>query len=378
LVKFVKVLLILVKFQKPQAVRKKKIVTMLRFCYLSLLICLGLVVACAGPPGQVSKNRPANGAIDIQGAGATFPYPLYSRWFSEYNRLKPQVQIDYQSIGSGGGIRQITQQTVDFGASDAPMNDTQLQGLPKPILHVPTVLGAVVITYNLPTVSGNLQLTPELATGIFLGEIQRWDDPRLKAVNPGIALPSQDIVVVHRSDGSGTTAVFVDYLSKVSPVWNEKVGRGTSVDWPVGLGGKGNEGVTGQIKNIEGTIGYVELVYAIQNKLPRAVLQNQAKQFIYPELASVTAAAAATADTIPDDLRVSITNAPGEKSYPISSYTYLLIYEENSDRLKSQILVNFLQWGLTTGQEIAGQMGYAPLPETLRTKVAQQIKRIKL
>jgi phosphate transport system substrate-binding protein len=350
---------------------------MLRVIYFGLLIWLSLVVACAGPPGQASKNRVPNGAIDIQGAGATFPYPLYSRWFSEYNRLKPKVQIDYQSIGSGGGIRQITQETVDFGASDTPMNEAQLKALKRPILHIPTVLGAVVVTYNLPNVSGKLQLTPELIASIFLGEVNRWDDPRLMAINAGLALPAQDIVVVHRSDGSGTTAVFVDYLSKISPIWKERVGQGTSVDWPVGLGGKGNEGVTGQIKNIEGTIGYVELVYAIQNQLPRAVLQNQAQKFIYPDLATVTAAAAATAETIPADLRVSITNAPGENSYPISSYTYLLIYEENNDRVKSQVLVDFLNWAMTVGQGIAGQLGYAPLPEALRAKVVQQMEHIK-
>jgi phosphate transport system substrate-binding protein len=344
----------------------------LTFLALAALLVLS---ACAGAPESGTTSN-TTGAIALQGAGATFPYPLYSKWFSDYNKQNPNVKIDYQSIGSGGGIKQITERTVDFGATDAPMNEAQLKALPRPIFHIPTVLGAVVVTYNLPSIQGELKLSPEVLTDIFLEKIKRWNDPKIKADNPDLNLPDRVIAAVHRSDGSGTTAIFVDYLSKVSGEWKEKVGSGTSVNWPGGIGGKGNEGVTGQVKQIEGAVGYVELIYALQNKLHYASIKNQAGKFVSPTIDSVTAAAAGFADQMPDDMRLSITNAPGENSYPISGYTYLLVYQEIENTAKAQTLARFLWWALHEGQRQARDLGYSPLPEQVTAKAEQKVKAI--
>lgn len=346
---------------------------------ISLVLLFSLMAACAGAPDNNNSGTSGGkgGTVSLQGAGATFPYPLYSKWFSEYNKKNPNIKIDYQSIGSGGGIKQVTEQTVDFGATDAPMNEEQLKALKKPVLHIPTVLGAVVATYNLPSVKGELKLTPDVLAGIFLGDIKKWNDPKLVADNKDLNLPDKDIVVVHRSDGSGTTSIFVDYLSKISKTWEEKVGRGTSVNWPVGLGGKGNEGVTGQIKSTEGTIGYVELIYALQNKLPYASVQNKASKFIVPSLESVTAAAAGVANNMPEDLRVSITNAEGDAAYPISGFTYLLVYQDNDNAVKGQEIAKFIWWGIHDGEQIAKDLNYAPLPPEVVKKAEEKVKSLK-
>lgn len=352
---------------------------MLKNFYLLLVVMIFLLtLACAGPLTEDEKGGMMSGdGVLLQGAGATFPYPLYSKWISEYNKLNSTIKIDYQSIGSGGGIKQIKEQTVDFGATDAPMTDEQQKTLKKPIIHIPTTLGAVVTCYNLPSVNSELKLTPESLTAIFLGEIKKWNDPKIVEANPNINLPDKDITVVHRSDGSGTTAVFVDYLSKISPIWAKEVGKGTSVDWPVGLGGKGNEGVTGQIKQIEGTIGYVELVYALQNKLPFASIKNKAGKFIVPNIDSVTAAATGAMSQMPDDMRLSITNADGEESYPIASYTYLLIYQDTQSKVKAQALADFLKWSINDGQKIAKQLNYAPLPDEVVKRIKEKLKTLK-
>ena len=297
----------------------------------------------------------------INGAGATFPYPIYSKWFDEFHKKHPEAEINYQSIGSGGGIRQVLEGTVDFGASDGPMTDEQLSQAKIPILHLPTVLGAVVATYNLPGVQ-KLKLTPEALAGIFLGKITTWNDPALVKENPGVSLPAVPIVPVHRSDGSGTSFVFSDYLAKVSPEWEKTVGRGTSVNWPVGIGGKGNEGVTGLVKQTPNSIGYVELVYALQNKLAYADVRNHAGRYVPPSLASVTAAAAAAAAKMPADFRVSITDAPSPDAYPISSFTWLLIPSRIADKTKGDIIKQFLGWMLSDGQAMTTPLNYAPLP----------------
>jgi phosphate transport system substrate-binding protein len=351
--------------------------------WLALFVILALT-ACAGgennaPGGGNAPNgspAAAGGAISLQGAGATFPYPLYSKWFNQYNQKFPNVKIDYQSIGSGGGIKQITERTVDFGASDAPMSDDQLKAAQKPLLHIPTVLGAVVVTYNLPDVKGELKLTPEALVGIYRGEIKKWNDAKITGSNPDLKLPDKEIAVVHRSDGSGTSAIFTDYLSKVSKEWAEKPGKGTSVDWPVGLGGKGNEGVTGQVKQVEGAIGYVELIYAVQNNLPYASLKNSAGKFVKPSLESVTAAAASAAANIPDDLRVSITNASGDEAYPISAFTYLLVYKDMDNATKGQTIAKFLWWAIHDGQAQAKELNYSPLPDNVVKKAEEKIKSL--
>jgi phosphate transport system substrate-binding protein len=314
--------------------------------------------------------------LRVQGAGATFPNPIYQKWFSEYNKITSSVKFDYQSIGSGGGIKQITERTIDFGGSDAPMNDAALKAAPGPILHIPTVLGAVVVTYNLPEIQAELRLTPQAIAGIFLGQVKKWNDPAIASTNAGVSLPDKDITVVHRSDGSGTTYVWTDFLSKASPEWKDKVGTNTSVRWPVGVGAKGNEGVTGQVKQTPYSIGYVELIYAQQNKLPYASIQNLAGEFVKPSLESVTAAAAAAAGAIPDDLRVSITNPPGKDAYPISSFTYMLVYREQPDEAKGRELVNFLWWAIHDGQSMAKELGYAPLPPEVVAKAESKIKSI--
>jgi phosphate transport system substrate-binding protein len=313
----------------------------------------------------------------LNGAGATFPYPIYSKWFSDYNKIHSDIQINYQSIGSGGGIRQLLSGTVDFGASDAPMNDEQLGQAKTKILHFPTVLGAVIPTYNISGVSQELNFTGQLLSDIFLGKITKWNDPEIAKLNSGVNLPAQDIVVVHRSEGSGTSYVWTDYLSKVSPEWQNKVGRNTSVNWPVGLGGKGNEGVTGLVKETPGGIGYVELIYAVQNKLPYGRVRNAAGVFVKADLAGVTAAAASYATTMPEDFRISITNAPGAAAYPIASFTYLLIPTKIEDANKKDIIKAFLAWMLNDGQEAVEALSYARLPKEVVAKELKQISQIQ-
>jgi phosphate transport system substrate-binding protein len=319
-----------------------------------------------------STNAPAE--VRLQGAGATFPNPIYQKWFSEYNKLNPSSKFDYQSIGSGGGIKQVTARTVDFGGSDAPMKDEDLKAVSGPILHIPTVLGAVVVTYNLPDVT--VKFTPEAIAGIFLGKVKKWNDPLLVSANAGVKLPDKEITVVHRSDGSGTTFVWTDYLAKVSPDWKSSTGTGVSVNWPVGVGAKGNEGVTGQVKQTPYSLGYVELIYALQNKLPAGAIKNADGEFVSPSLESITAAAASAAGQMPDDLRISITNAAGKDAYPISSFTYLLVYKDQSDQAKGKALVDFLWWATHDGEQMAKDLSYAPLPPEVVAKAEQKIKSI--
>jgi len=318
---------------------------------------------------------PATAQLLINGAGATFPYPIYSKWFDEYAKIFRSVNFNYQSIGSGGGIRQITARTVDFGATDGPMTDEQLKAAPGELFHVPTVIGAVVATYNLP---GNpkLRFTPDILADVFFGKITKWNDARIKDVNPGANLPDQSIVVVHRSDGSGTTYIWVDYLAKVNSEWEQKVGRGTSVKWPVGLGGKGNEGVAGQIKNTPGALGYVELAYAIKNNLPAASIRNKAGRFVEPTIGSTTAAAAGAAAEMPPDFRVSLTNAPGPDVYPIASFTWLLVYREQPDEVKGKAIVGFLWWASHDGQKYAADLLYAPLPAPVVKQIEAKLRQV--
>jgi phosphate transport system substrate-binding protein len=315
--------------------------------------------------------------VQINGAGATFPYPIYSKWFSEYNKLHPEVEVNYQSIGSGGGIRQLQAQTVFFGATDGPMTNEQLQAAPGKIFHFPTVLGADVPVYNIPNVKSELKFSGPLLADIFLGKITKWNDPAIVKLNPGVSLPTTDITVVHRSDGSGTTYIWVDYLAKVSPEWKTKVGVNTSVNWPTGVGGKGNEGVAGLVTQTPGSIGYVELIYAIQNKISYGTVQNMDGEFVQASEQSVTAAAAAAAAQMPPDFRVSITNAPGKGAYPISSFTWLLLYENPKDKAQSKIMVEFLKWALTDGQKLAGPLGYAPLPEAVVKMEMATLAKVK-
>ncbi|HYV46412.1 MAG TPA: phosphate ABC transporter substrate-binding protein PstS [Myxococcaceae bacterium] len=341
--------------------------------FFVLAVCAAFAAGCKKE--ENAGTAPASGNIDLQGAGATFPYPLYSKWVAEYQKLHPDVRINYQSIGSGGGIRQVTEKTVDFGASDAPMSDAELQKAPGKLLHIPTTLGAVVVTFNLQGVTA-LQLTPELVAGIFLGEITKWNDPKLAAANPEAKLPDAAITVAYRSDGSGTTAVFTDYLARISPAWKEKVGAGKSVKFPVGLGAKGNEGVAGQIKTSPGTVGYVELAYAKQNNLTFASIKNKAGKFATPELGGVSSAAAGALANMPEDFRVSITDAGGDAAYPISSFTYILLYEDQQDARKGGALVNFLWWAVHDGQKFDADLFYAPLPAELVTKVEAKLKGV--
>jgi phosphate transport system substrate-binding protein len=333
-----------------------------------ILIAMMLVAALAGVSSAAETN--------LTGAGATFPYPIYSKWFDEYHNQHPDIKINYQSIGSGGGIKQVQSGTVDFGASDGPMTDEQLSQTPMKVFHIPTVLGADVPTYNVAGVTGELKFTPDVLADLFLGKITKWNDPRLAKANPGVKFPDEDIVIVHRSDGSGTTYIWTDYLSKISSDWKNKVGKGTSVNWPVGLGGKGNEGVAGTVKQTEGSLGYVELIYAIQNKMPYGSVQNAAGTFVKASLESVTAAAGSVKD-MPDDFRVSITNAPGKDAYPISSFTWLLVPAEWSDAGKEKAFVEFLNWMVDKGQTMTSQLAYAPLPKTVAQKVKARIKEIK-
>ena len=327
----------------------------------------GVVLLIGGAAAQTTIN----------GAGATFPNPLYSKWFSEYNKLK-QVQINYQPIGSGGGIRQLSNQTVFFGATDGPMTPEQMQQAPGKILHLPTVLGAVVPVYNLPGTQGEIKFNGPVLADVFLGKITKWNDPAIAKLNAGMQLPSTDITVVHRSDGSGTSYIWVDYLAKVSPEWLKKVGVNTSVNWPNGLGGKGNEGVAGLVQQTPGSLGYVELIYALQNKIAYASVQNAEGEFVRATIQSVTAAAGAAVKNMPKDFRVSITNAPGKGVYPISSFTWLLLYENPKDKGQSKAMVDFVRWALTDGQKFAPDLGYAPLPAEVVKLEMEALNTIKV
>ncbi len=331
---------------------------------------LGLLLAL----GPAFAGATASAQMTINGAGATFPYPIYSKWFDEYAKVDPSVRFNYQSIGSGGGQKQILAQTVDFGASDGPMSDDNLAKAPGKLLHIPTVAGADVVAYNLP---GNpvLKLDADTIAGIFLGQIKKWNDPKIAALNPGVKLPDQDIVVVHRSDGSGTTYIWTDYLSKISSEWKQKVGTNTSVNWPTGLGGKGNEGVAGQIKQTPGALGYVELIYAVQNKMPYADVKNASGEFVKASLESITAAMATA--QIPDDFRFSMTNAPGKDAYPIAGATWLLVYEQQKDAIKGKKVVEFLKWAMKDGEKMARDLDYAPLPENVQERVLNRVDEIK-
>jgi phosphate transport system substrate-binding protein len=359
------------------------------------LAIAGLVLGCGSPGEPVRPSEPAApGAtppteqvapapgdapaknIDLQGAGATFPFPLYSKWVAEYQKVDPSVRINYQSIGSGGGIRQIIERTVDFGATDAPMKEDEQSKAPGKILHIPTTVGAVVVGFNLADVT-QLKLSPQVVAGLFLGQIKKWNDPKIAKLNPGVKLPAEDVTVAYRSDGSGTTAVFTEYLSKVSPAWKEKVGAGKSVSFPVGLGAKGNEGVAGQLKTTPGTIGYVELAYAKQTNIPFATIQNSAGKFVEPTLESISAAAAGAMAAMPDDLRVSIVDAAGDVTYPIASFTYILLYEEQADPVRGKALAEFLWWAIHDGQKFGGPLDYAPLPAEMVTKVETKLKSLR-
>ena len=341
----------------------------MKLAWTQLTVAVALAAAGASLAAQT---------VQINGAGATFPYPIYSKWFSEYNKLHPTVQINYQSIGSGGGIRQVTNRTVFFGATDGPMTPDQLLAAPGKILHFPTVLGADVPVYNLPGVTAELKFTGPLLADIFLGKITKWNDAQIAKVNPGVNLPATDITIVHRSDGSGTTYIWVDYLSKVSPEWKTKVGVSTSVNWPVGVGGKGNEGVAGLVQQTPGSIGYVELIYALQNKISYGSVQNAAGEFVRATDAGVTKAAEAAAAKMPADFRVSITNAAGAGVYPISSFTWLLLYESPQDKAQAKIMVDFVKWALTDGQKFATELGYAALPKNVVDMEMQALAKIKL
>jgi phosphate transport system substrate-binding protein len=339
-------------------------------------VALGLA-ACGGGSGGDSA-QPGATAAQINGAGATFPYPIYSKWFAEYNRLHPDVRINYQSQGSGAGIRQLTSRTVFFGASDQPMKDAQLTSAPGPILHFPTVLGAVVPVYNLPGAPAALKFTGPLLADIVLGKVTKWNDPAIAQHNPGVTLPDMAITFVHRSDGSGTTFVWADYLSKISPEFKTTVGADSSLKWPVGIGGKGNEGVAGMVSQTPGALGYVELIYALQNKMPYAAVQNASGAFVQASIDSVTAAAAGAAAQMPADFRVSITNAPGETAYPIASFTWILLYENPDDKAQARVMVDFMKWALTDGQKHAQELGYAPLPQAVIDMELQALEKVRL
>jgi len=342
-----------------------------------VLMSIGLA-ACQSnklktPPG--TSGTPVSGSLTINGAGATFPYPIYSKWFDEYQKSHPNVRINYQSIGSGGGIKQLQAQTIFFGASDGPMTDAQLQAAPGAILHFPTVLGGVVPVYNIEGVTVPLRFNGALLADIYLGKVTKWNDPAVAAINPGVTLPDADIVVVHRSDGSGTSYIFCDFLSKVSLEFEKQVGVATSVKWPTGAGAKGNEGVSGFVRQTPGAIGYVELIYALQNKMPFGSVQNKSGQFITASLQSVTIAAAGV--TMPDDFRVSITNSGAVDAYPIASFTWLLLYQHPTDKARSAAMVEFVKWALKDGQRFAPALGYAPLPQVVVEKEMQALSRIR-
>lgn len=344
------------------------------------VIILSLALISCGEKKDVSLNKPGGSGGQINGAGATFPYPIYSKWFNEYAKINKDAKINYQSIGSGGGIKQITEGTVDFGATDSPMNNEEIEKAntknSNSIIHIPTVIGSVVLTYNIPGIDKNINLSPEAVSGIYLGKIRKWNDPVIQKENPEVKLPDKEIIVCYRTDGSGTTFVFTDYLGKVSEEWKTKVGVAKDVRFPVGQGGKGNEGVTGLVKQLEYSIGYVELIYALQNNLKYGNIKNQEGQFIAPSLETLTKAAEQSVTEIPDDLRQSITNAKGKDSYPISSYTYLLIYEKQKDAGKGKTLKEFLVWAMNDGEKFAKDLGYAPLPPTVIAKSLEKVNKI--
>jgi phosphate transport system substrate-binding protein len=334
------------------------------------------VTACGGDQaGQAPGDAQT---AQINGAGATFPYPIYSKWFSEYNKLHPNVRINYQSQGSGAGIRQLTSRTVFFGASDQPMKDEQLAAAPGPVLHFPTVLGAVVPVYNLAGISQELKFTGPLLADIVLGKVTKWNDPAIAQHNPGVTLPDQAITFVHRSDGSGTTFVWADYLAKVSPEFKSTVGADSSLKWPVGIGGKGNEGVAGMVSQTPGSLGYVELIYALQNNIAFGAVQNSDGQFVKASIESVTASAEGAASAMPADFRVSITNAPGAGAYPIASFTWILLYENPDDKAQARVMTDFMKWALTDGQNHARELGYAPLPKNVVDMELQALEKIRL
>lgn len=328
----------------------------------------------------VASLATTNGQTIINGAGATFPYPLISKWSNEYHKLNPDIQINYQSIGSGGGIRQLIAGTVDFGASDAPMTDEQLHAADSAhgvVIHIPETLGAVVVVYNIPGVNQTLRFDGQTIADIFLGKITTWDDSKIKTLNPDVNLPNIPIVVVHRADGSGTTYIFADYLSKISAEWKDKVGKSTSLNWPVGVGGKGNEGVAGQVSRTPGAIGYVELIYALQNNISFGDIENQAGAFVHPSIAGVSEALANAAKTLPEDLRFSITNAPGKDSYPISSATWLLVYRKQSSYTQGKAALDFIYWAVTEGQKYSADLDYAPLPKQIQSLDVQKLKMVE-
>ena len=348
----------------------------------SLAVATVVAVACSSDKqnsGSGAGAASGGGSVDLTGAGATFPYPLYSKWFADY-ATKTGVKINYQSIGSGGGIRQLSEGTVDFGASDSPMSDEDIAKAKGPVMHFPTVLGAVAVTYNMPELSAPLRLSGVVLGDVFRGKITKWNDPKIAALNPGVTLPSSDILVVHRSDGSGTTFVFTDYLTAASPSWASGPGRGKEIAWPVGLGGKGNEGVSGQVKQTPGAIGYVELAYAKQNKLPSAAIQNASGNFIVPSPEGMTAAAAGVAEKLTGntDYRLSIVNAAGANAYPISSFTWILVYSQQADSVKGRKLRDFLRWALTEGESQAAALDYAPLPASMATRLTARLDSIKV
>ena len=338
----------------------------------------GWALAAAGASVIALGTSVAAQNVRINGAGATFPDPIYQKWFSEYNKLRPNVQINYQAVGSGAGIRQVTAQTVFFGATDGPMTNDQLLAAPGKVLHFPTVLGAVVPVYNIPGVSAELKFSGAVLADIFLGKITKWNDPAIARINPGLTLPGTNITVVHRSDGSGTSYIWCDFLAKTSPEWKRRVGVATAVNWPVGLGGAGNDGVAGLTKSMPGAIGYVELIYALQNKIPFGSVQNMAGEFVKASLQATSAAAAEAAKSMPADFRVSITNAPGKGAYPIASFTWLLLYENPKDKARAKTMAEFLTWALGDGQKFAADLGYAPLPKEVIALELTQLKKISV
>jgi phosphate transport system substrate-binding protein len=341
-----------------------------RFGALTAVLAAIVLSFAVAPPATAADP------LMINGAGATFPYPLYSKWFYEYSNANPGLKFNYQSIGSGGGIKQITAGTVDFGATDAPMTEEEMGKLPGPILHIPTAIGAVVVVYNLDKVESGLKLTPDVLAGIYLGKITRWNDPKIAELNKTVTLPNADIVVAHRSDGSGTTDIFTNYLATVNTEWRAKIGRGKSVNWPVGLGGKGNEGVAGVVKQTPGAVGYVELAYAKQNRMKVATLRNKEGNFVSPTLEATSSAAAGAAKSMPDDFRVSLVDAPGKDAWPISGLTWILVYKEQKDAARGKALVRFLKWALSDGQKMEAALEYAALPKPVAEKVDKALRQI--
>jgi len=351
-----------------------------RFVTISVVVLLAVALAFCGCGNQLATSTTGStksaATADLTGAGATFPYPIYSKWFSDYGQ-SIGTRINYQSIGSGAGIQQLKARTVDFGASDAPLSDEEIKSMPRPVIHIPTVAGAVVLTYNIPGIDKGLKLTPEIISGIFLGKIKSWDDSSIVKVNPGVKLPKQAIFIAHRSDGSGTSFIFTNYLAAVSSEWKMDVGAGKSVKWPVGIGGKGNEGVAGIVKQTPGTIGYVELAYAVQNKLPYAFVQNKSGQFIEPSIESTTAAANGAAATMKNDIRTLIVNSAEKDAYPIAGFTYILLYKDQTNTEKAKATAEFLRWAIHDGQKEAKPLLYAPLPQSVVSINDEALKSIQ-